>query len=54
MTEHLNASKEYKEGQSIKCVVLDIDFEKEIMDLSEKLAESTKKEKQNNQVKVGH
>ena len=40
LSEQLVGKKEYKEGQIIKCVVMDIDFEKEIMDLSEKLAEA--------------
>ena len=40
LTEHLVSGKQYKEGQQINCVVMDIDFEKEIIDLSEKLAEN--------------
>jgi translation initiation factor 2 alpha subunit (eIF-2alpha) len=39
LTEHLILKKDYKEGQKLNCVVLDMDFEKEILDLSEKLAE---------------
>lgn len=35
--------KQYKEGQKITCAVMDIDFEKEIVDLSEKIAEKTSK-----------
>lgn len=51
LSEHLNPKKEYKEGQEISCVVLDIDFEKEILDLSERLAEAKPAPAQ---VKVGH
>lgn len=53
LTEHLVAKKEYKEGQKMSCVVLDIDFEKEILDLSEKLAEKSDA-KTAGTVKVAH
>lgn len=38
LSEHLVPKKTYKEGQKMNCVVLDIDFEKELLDLSERLA----------------
>lgn len=38
VTEHLIPNKTYKEGQKMSCIVLDIDFEKELLDLSERLA----------------
>jgi ribosomal protein S1 len=53
LTEHLVPKKDYKEGQKINCVVLDMDFEKEILDLSERLAEKGS-EKNPGTVKVGH
>lgn len=54
LTEHLNAKKEYKEGQHIHCLVMDIDFEKEILDLSEKLFDKQSSDKATGTVKVGH
>lgn len=56
LTEHLTQKKEYKEGQKLNCVVLDIDFEKEILDLSEKLAEKKTEGKVagSGSVKVAH
>jgi translation initiation factor 2 alpha subunit (eIF-2alpha) len=38
LSEHLIPSKEYKESQKMSCIVMDIDFEKELLDLSERLA----------------
>ena len=39
MNEHKSGkSKGYKEATKVQCVVMDIDFEKNIVDLSEKLA----------------
>jgi translation initiation factor 2 alpha subunit (eIF-2alpha) len=52
LAEHLAKKAEYKEGQKMSCVVLDFDFEKEILDLSERLAE--KPTGQTSNVKVGH
>jgi hypothetical protein len=55
LSEQLTASgkKEYKEGQKMKCVVLDMDFEKELLDLSEKLVESSSS-KGVAEIKAGH
>ena len=43
LSEQLAAGKkEYKEGQKMTCIVLDMDFEKELLDLSERLVDSSK------------
>ena len=42
LSEQLIGKREYKEGQKLYTIVLDMDFEKELLDLSEKLAEQTK------------
>lgn len=53
LNEHLIPKKEYKEGQKLSCVILDIDFEKEILDLSEKLADKAMSANPSS-IKVGH
>jgi hypothetical protein len=47
----LISKKEYKEGQKLNTIVLDIDYEKELLDLSEKLADTSSK---SIQIKEGH
>lgn len=52
LSEHLTNKKEYKEGSKVSCIVLDLDFEKEILDLSERLGE--KQAGHAVTIKVGH
>ena len=42
--QKLKADKVYKAGETLESIVLDIDFEKKIVDLSERLATSSDKE----------
>ena len=46
LTEHLIPGKSYKEGEKLSAIVMDIDFEKEIIDLSERLCQQFKSKKQ--------
>jgi ribosomal protein S1 len=41
----LNADKVYKVGQEVECVILDCDTNKAILDLSERLAQTSKSKK---------